>query len=159
MKKLFNNDTFSSGKLGSGSSSFNTYSHNKNSMGGSMWKFPDNDSQSIATTNTENFEMMDNFSKDVNVQNRQTLLQNKNMTSNELQQSKQRDQSQDNLAAQVIYNSRRAMIGRKESQIRSASNVNPNSNPDHPINLGYEATMNMLSMSKDLKKKKLDKQS
>ena len=74
MKKLFNNDTFSSGKLGSGSSSFNTYSHNKNSMGGSMWKFPDNDSQSIATTNTENFEMMDNFSKDVNVQNRQTLL-------------------------------------------------------------------------------------
>lgn len=147
MKKLFNNDTFSANPTSANSLS-NNYSHNKG--GSSMWKFPDSDNQSIATTNTENFEMMETFSKDVNVQNRATLMQHKNMPGNQVH-------NEDPLAAQVIYNSRRAMIGRKETQIKKSSNINDN--PDHPINLGYEATLSMLHMSKDIKKKKADKQS
>jgi len=95
------------------------------------------DNQSIATTNTENFDMMDHFSKDVSFS---SSPKNRN------QQVPNQNQNQDPLVAQVLQNQnnqRRAMTGRgKDSESAGKNSMNPGlDNPDHPINLGYEATL------------------
>jgi len=97
------------------------------------WSWPELDfsseTQSVTTANTENFEMMESFSKDVNIN----------------QFNRNRNYRPDPIAAQVIQNSRKAMTGRRENLLNKSLNstefnsrVGENSTLDDPINLGYE---------------------